>query len=258
MAIARAPVAGLRCHHRRIARRPGLPVGRNQRIVRNGRSRWSEIPGHRRSHRCERIYYNFMRPTMSEEGWIANSLARKALDYDLVKTYVRLPHAWPEKAVEFAHSNSASWSHRTTCFRHELRHGRDDHLSATARLGYAYTRSPGGVSYSDVRTLFAQSGEFDISTPFQSFVLYADDPAMVDDKRLQVLNTPWDEGVLKMKLGLSQGQPPTGIGASSDRRPSRRTGSRRRWRPSRPSSMAAAPCSPEPMRLSITSPRRCT
>ena len=162
----------------------------------------------------ERIYYNFMRPTMSEEGLDRELSRAQALDYDLVKTYVRLPHAWQKKAVEFAHSKLGVvvTSHYMLP---GMSYGMDGmtHLSATARLGYAYTRSPGGVSYSDVRTLFAQSGEFDISTPFQSFVLYADDPAMVDDKRLQVLNTPWDEGVLKMKLGLSQGQPPTGIGA---------------------------------------------
>ena len=49
---------------------------------------------------------------------------------------------------------------------------------------------------------------FDISTPFQSTPLYAEDPKMVDDPRLMVLNTSWDQTVLKAKLAIAQGKEP--------------------------------------------------
>jgi Tol biopolymer transport system component len=160
----------------------------------------------------ERVYYNFMRPTMSEAQLDRELSRAQALDYDLLKTYVRLPHAWQKKAMEFAHSKLGiiTTSHYMLP---GMGYGMDGvtHVSATARLGYAYTRSPAGISYQDVRTLYEVSGMFDISTPFQSFVLYADDPAMVNDKRLQILNTPWDEATLLNKLAFSQGKPTTGF-----------------------------------------------
>ena len=160
----------------------------------------------------ERVYYNFMRPTMSDAQLDLELSRAQALDYDLLKTYVRLPHAMQKKAMEFAHSKLGIvvTSHYMLP---GMGYGMDgvSHVSATARLGYAYTRSPAGISYQDVRTLYEVSGMFDISTPFQSFVLYAEDPGMVNDKRLLVLNTPWDEATLHTKLGFAQGQPPTGF-----------------------------------------------
>jgi Amidohydrolase family len=140
----------------------------------------------------ERVYYNFMRPVMSEAQLELELSRAPALDYDLLKTYVRLPHAMQEKAMRFAHEQMGVVvaSHY---MMPGMAYGMDGmtHVSATARLGFAYTRSAGGVSYQDMRTLFAASGMFDISTPFMSLPLYAEDPNMVDDDRLLKLNTPW-------------------------------------------------------------------
>jgi hypothetical protein len=131
------------------------------------------------------------------------------MDYDLLKTYVRLPHAMQQKVMEFAHAKMgvAVTSHYLLP---GMACGMDGmtHVSATARLGYAYTRSAGGVSYDDVVKLFSVSGMFDISTPFFSFPLYGEDPAMVDDERLMKLNTPWDEIVLRAKQDIGSGRRP--------------------------------------------------
>jgi hypothetical protein len=157
----------------------------------------------------ERVYYNFMRPVMSEQQLELELARAKALDYDLLKTYVRLPHALQQKAMEFAHQKLGvvAASHYMLP---GMAYGMDGmtHLSATARLGFAYTRSLGGVSYSDVRKLFAETGMFDISTTFLSFPLYAEDPGMADDDRLAKLNTPWDQAVLKAKSEIAQGRKP--------------------------------------------------
>jgi len=156
----------------------------------------------------ERVYYNFMRPTYSEAQLQLELSRARALEYDLLKMYVRLPHALQQKATEFAHSQMGV----VTASHYMLpgmAYGMDGmtHVSATARLGFAYTRSLGGVSYQDVRSLFQASGMFVISTPFQSFPLYAEDSAMVDDVRLITLNTPWDQIGLRAKRDMALGKP---------------------------------------------------
>ena len=157
----------------------------------------------------ERVYYNFMRPTMSD-GQLELELSRaQALEYDNLKTYVRLPHAMQQKAMKFAHEKMGVWvaSHYMLP---GIAYGMDGmtHISATSRFGYAYTRSAGGVTYNDMISLFTAAGMWDISTPFMSFPLYADDPKMVDDARLAALNTPWDEMVLRAKRDIAMGQKP--------------------------------------------------
>ena len=155
----------------------------------------------------ERVYYNFMRPTTSDAQLDLELSRAKALDYDLLKTYVRLPHAMQERAMRFAHDQMG-----VVAASHYLlpgiAYGMDGmtHVSATARLGFAYTRSAGSVSYEDMRKLFVASGMWDISTPFSSSPLYAEDPGMVEDSRLLALNTPWDENVLRAKLAIAQGR----------------------------------------------------
>jgi Tol biopolymer transport system component len=164
----------------------------------------------------ERVYYDFMRPTLNE-AQLALELSRaKALDYDLLKTYVRLPHEMQQKAVKFAHDQMGvpAISHYMLP---GMGYGMDgmSHVSATARLGFPYTRSAGGVSYADMRSLFIASGMFDISTPFSSSPLYAEDPGMVEDRRLLALNTPWDEEILRGKLDAAQGREPRAAGRAA-------------------------------------------
>jgi hypothetical protein len=157
----------------------------------------------------ERVYYDFMRPTLNEAQLQLELSRAKALDYDILKTYVRLPHSMQQEAVKFAHAQMG-----VDVFSHYMlpgmAYGMDgmSHVSATARLGFPYTRSAGGVSYGDMKSLFIASGMYDISTPFTSFPLYAEDPAMVDDKRLLALNTPWDEEILRGKLDAAEGKKP--------------------------------------------------
>ena len=138
----------------------------------------------------ERVYYNFMRPTMSDAQLDLELSRAKALDYDILKTYVRLPHEMQEKAVKFAHEKMGvnTISHYMLP---GMGYGMDgmSHISATARLGFPYTRSAAGVSYGDTRSLFIASGMFVISTPFSSTPLYTEDPKMVEDPRLLALNT---------------------------------------------------------------------
>jgi Tol biopolymer transport system component len=158
----------------------------------------------------ERVFYNFMRPVTTEQQLQLEFSRAKALDYDMVKTYVRLPHAWQKLAIENAHSSLGVFTGGHYMMP-QLTEGGDGmtHVSATTRTGWAYTRSSAGISYHDMTDLFRMSpGAFDISTTFNSS-LYAEDPTMVEDPRLLVLNTAWDQGNLLAKRNAAVSTPQT-------------------------------------------------
>ena len=148
----------------------------------------------------ERIYYGFMRPTTSEEQLALELSRARALKYDSLKTYVRLPLTMQREAMRFAHRNMGVVAASHSMLP-GIGYGMDGmtHVAATSRYGFSYTRSADGVSYQGMKSVFADVGVFDISTPFSSCALYTEDPTMVDDQRLLVLNTPWDQSALRSK-----------------------------------------------------------
>ncbi len=147
----------------------------------------------------ERIYYSSMRPDTTEKQLDLSLSRAKALDYDMIKTYVRLPAAFQAKVAEFAHDQMGVWTVSHYALP-GMTYGEDGmaHISATARTGYAYTRSGTGVSYQDVIDTISVPGNFAVSTPFEPS-LYADDPKIVDDHRLKILNLPWEQAGLVKK-----------------------------------------------------------
>jgi hypothetical protein len=151
----------------------------------------------------ERVYYPMMIPTTSEAQLRREFDRLKALDFDFVKLYVRLPYAWAKQGIEFAHSQMGveTASHYLLP---AVSLGEDgmSHLSATARTGWAYSRSLTGVSYSDVRTLLAQSGMWTISTTF-SQAQYAEDPGLATDPR-RAVSPPWENTRLNLALATAQ------------------------------------------------------
>jgi Tol biopolymer transport system component len=151
----------------------------------------------------ERVYYPMMIPTTSEAQLHREFDRLKALDFDFVKLYVRLPYAWAEQGIQFAHSQMGveTASHYLLP---AVSLGEDgmSHLSATARTGWAYSRSLTGISYSDVRTLLAQSGMWTISTTF-SQAQYADDPGLATDPR-RAVSPPWENARLNLALTTAQ------------------------------------------------------
>jgi len=151
----------------------------------------------------ERVYYPMMIPTTSEAQLHREFDRLKALDFDFVKLYVRLPYAWAEQGIQFAHSQMGveTASHYLLP---AVSLGEDgmSHLSATARTGWAYSRSLTGVSYSDVRTLLSQSGMWTISTTF-SQAQYAEDPGIATDPR-RAISPPWENTRLNLALTTAQ------------------------------------------------------
>ena len=144
----------------------------------------------------ERVYYPMMIATTSEEQLHREFDRLKALDFDFVKLYVRLPYAWANQGIDYAHTQMGveTASHYLLP---AVALGEDgmSHLSATARTGWAYSRSLTGHSYADVQKLLVDSGMWTITTTF-SQAPYADDPGMATDPRQQVA-PPWENKRLR-------------------------------------------------------------
>jgi Tol biopolymer transport system component len=147
----------------------------------------------------ERVYYPMMIATTSEEQLHREFDRLHALDFDFIKLYVRLPYAWAKEGIDYAHTQMGveTASHYLLP---AVALGEDgmSHVSATARTGWAYSRSLTGRSYSDVRSLMVDSGMWTISTTF-SQAPYADDPGMATDPRQQ-LAPPWENKRLRTAI----------------------------------------------------------
>jgi Tol biopolymer transport system component len=159
----------------------------------------------------ERIFYPTNRSIRSDEQMVREFDRAQSLDVDNYKSYVRLPHARQKVLMEMAHEKAGEWlaSHYGLP---SLLYGVDgmSHVSATSRWGYAYSRSLGGVSYADIRTLFPAADMFMISTAFASTAEYALDPNLVNDERLKVLNQSWAQKALLSTRDRTVKTNPTG------------------------------------------------
>jgi Tol biopolymer transport system component len=145
----------------------------------------------------ERIYYGMAHSITNSKELQMEFARAQAMEYDNLKTYVRLPHELQSEVMKFAHDKLGVWAASHYGLPGTL-YGMDGmtHVSATSRWGYSYTRSAANVTYGDIRKLFAAANEFIISTPFAASALYAEDPKILDDPRIATLNTPWQQRVM--------------------------------------------------------------
>jgi Tol biopolymer transport system component len=144
----------------------------------------------------ERVYYPMMIPTTTEAQLHREFERLKALEFDFIKLYVRLPFTWAEQGVQFAH-NQMGVETASHYLLPAVSLGEDgmSHISATSRTGYAYSRTFVGRSYSDVRTLMLESGMWTITT-LLSPTMYVENSTMADDPRYNIA-PPWEQTRLK-------------------------------------------------------------
>jgi Tol biopolymer transport system component len=139
-----------------------------------------------------RIYYNFMRPTLSEEQLRLEMRRASALDYDMVKTYVRMPVRMQQAAIAEAHAQGRPLSSHYVYPAAHLGMDGMEHTGATNRLGYSHTCDELGRSYDDAVELFIASGMSITPTLFTSSGMYAQDRSLIEDRRTRVLFPPWE------------------------------------------------------------------
>jgi Tol biopolymer transport system component len=132
-----------------------------------------------------RIFYNFMRPTFDDRQLALELERAGALDYDLMKSYVRLPTEWQQKVIAWAHQRRI---HATSHYHYPaFAFGGDgtEHIGATNRFGYSRTVTALGTGYSDVIDIFNISGATRTPTLFVSSTLFREDTSLVDDRRVK-------------------------------------------------------------------------
>jgi hypothetical protein len=143
-----------------------------------------------------RVYYNFMRPTLSLDQLNLELSRAVELEYDMIKTYVRLPVEYQQAVVRAAHGAGIPLSSHYLYPAANIGMDAMEHTGATNRLGYSHTVSRIGRAYQDVVTLFTRSGMSVTPTLFTSKALYADDKSLVTDQRTKTLYPQWEYDLL--------------------------------------------------------------
>lgn len=141
-----------------------------------------------------RIYYGGAN-ALQDEAQLELELERaQVLDYDMIKTYVRLSDPLQKKIVQAAHEMGIPVS------SHELypavSFGIDgmEHILGTSRRGYSPKMTTQNKTYADVVSLIAQSGISFVPTTgiYVSYnYLLAQDPSLLDDPKVASLMPPF-------------------------------------------------------------------
>jgi Tol biopolymer transport system component len=152
-----------------------------------------------------RVYYNFMRPTLSLEQLALEIDRVEGLAYDLVKTYVRLPIEYQRRAIAAVHRLGLQLSSHYLYPAEHLGMDGMEHTGATNRLGYSHTVSRLGRAYADVITLFTKAGLSVTPTLFTSTMVHVDDPSLLDDPRTTTLYPSWEYAALKAEVDTAAG-----------------------------------------------------
>ena len=151
-----------------------------------------------------RVYYNFMRPTRSLEQLSLELERARALGYEMVKTYVRLPVSYQRRVVAAAHRAGVPLSSHYLYPAEAVGMDGMEHWGATNRLGYSHTTTRIGRTYADAIELFVRSGMSITPTFLYSGALYAEDRSLVEDPRTKTLFPSWEYALLVTKADAAQ------------------------------------------------------
>ncbi|MCR3747840.1 amidohydrolase family protein [Lentzea californiensis] len=140
-----------------------------------------------------RAYYNFMRTTMNREQLERELDRAQGLEYDLLKSYMRMPVALERRIVERAHRQGVPV---TSHYLYPAAiTGLDgmEHTGGGNRLGYSRTLSYGaGRTSQDSVDLFVASGMWMSSTTLFASELFLEDRSLIEDERTKVLFPDWE------------------------------------------------------------------
>ncbi|MEU1390437.1 MULTISPECIES: amidohydrolase family protein [unclassified Nonomuraea] len=158
-----------------------------------------------------RIYYNFMRPTYSHEQLRLELRRAAALDYDLLKCYVRLPVGWHREVIDWAHRQGKPVSSHYHYPAIAMGGDQTEHVGATNRFGYSRTVTNVGSAYSDVISMFNASKMARTPTLFNSSTLYREDTSLVTDERVRRLYPNWRMAALRATVTAAQTADPATV-----------------------------------------------
>ena len=135
----------------------------------------------------QRVYYK-MGIAISSVSQLEMELQRaKALQYDLIKSYVRLPDLQQKRMVEFAHSIGIPVATHEIYPAAYVGVDNTEHTSATSRRGYSPKMATMQRAYDDVVQLFGKSQRVLTPTLFGAGRrLFASEPGLKNDPRFKL------------------------------------------------------------------------
>ena len=135
----------------------------------------------------QRVYYK-MGIAISSNAHLEMELQRaKVLQYDLLKSYVRLPDLQQKRMVEFAHSIGIPVATHEIFPASYVGVDNTEHTSATSRRGYSPKMATMQRSYDDVIQLFGKSGRYLTPTMFGAArPLFVQEPELKNDPRFKL------------------------------------------------------------------------
>jgi Tol biopolymer transport system component/imidazolonepropionase-like amidohydrolase len=135
----------------------------------------------------QRVYYK-MGIAISSVAHFELELQRaKVLQYDLLKSYVRLPDLQQKRMVEFAHSIGIPVATHEIYPAAFVGVDNTEHTAATSRRGYSPKMATMQRSYEDVIQLFGKSGRYLTPTMFGAGrQVFVGDPSLKDDPRFKL------------------------------------------------------------------------
>lgn len=141
-----------------------------------------------------RIYYEVGNAMLNEAQLMRELERARRLEYDLVKTYVRLPDSAQKMVVETAHQWGLPVSSHEIYPSSSFGVDGIEHVRATSRRGYSLKQSETSVAYQDVTEILSQSGMY--LTPTLALtgglIVYADEkPEILKQRTYQLIYT-WD------------------------------------------------------------------
>jgi Tol biopolymer transport system component len=163
----------------------------------------------------QRVYYK-MGIAISGPAHFELELQRaKVLQYDMLKSYVRLPDLQQKRMVEFAHSIGIPVATHEIFPASFIGVDNTEHTSATSRRGYSPKMATLQRSYEDVIQLFGKSGRYLTPTMFGAArQVFAGEPELKSDPRFK-LYPEWMQLQVAQMANLAtpnQGVDPTGNG----------------------------------------------
>lgn len=145
-----------------------------------------------------RVFYDGMHP-IREAGQLLREFERaRALDYDLLKCYVRLPLELQARATAMARRLGIPITSHYLFPAVAFGAQGHEHMGGTSRFGYSRTGSALGVGYQDVIAIAAASRSFRTPTIFGIDGLLGDAPdEVLNDPRVQRLFPPAERAPLE-------------------------------------------------------------
>ncbi|WP_235209863.1 amidohydrolase family protein [Sphingobium sp. Ant17] len=135
----------------------------------------------------QRVYYK-MGVAVSGPAHLEREIERsRALKYDLMKSYVRMPDIYQRRIVEAAHEMGIPVSGHEIFPAAYTGVDGTEHMGASSRRGYSPKQGPMGIAYDDVVQLFGRSRRTLAPTNFGSLSGYlARNPSYRGDPRVKL------------------------------------------------------------------------